>query len=64
MLGLFHVWTPAEPYGHDGDFTGIRNIVYAKANGKRVVDVMVNVDATDLSWGELEGEAQVALCYT
>jgi hypothetical protein len=34
------------------------------ANGKRVVDVMVNVDSTDLSSSELEGEAQVALCYT
>ena len=64
-LGLFRVQTACgTAYGHDGDFIGYRNVVYAKANGKRVVDVMVNVDATDLSWSELEGEAQVALCYT
>jgi D-alanyl-D-alanine carboxypeptidase len=64
-LGLTRVRTACgTAYGHDGDFIGYRNVVLAKANGKRVVDVMVNVDATELSWGELEGEAQVALCYT
>jgi D-alanyl-D-alanine carboxypeptidase len=64
-LGLMRVRTACGlAYGHVGDFIGYRNVVLAKANGKRVVDVMVNVDATDVSWGELEGEAQVALCYT
>jgi hypothetical protein len=50
-------------YGHDGDFIGYRNVVLAKANGKRAVDVMVNVDATDVRWSGLEGAAQVALCF-
>jgi D-alanyl-D-alanine carboxypeptidase len=64
-LGLTRVPTACgTAYGHVGDFIGYRNVVYAKANGKRVVEVMVNVDATDLSWSELESEAQVALCYT
>jgi D-alanyl-D-alanine carboxypeptidase len=64
-LGLMRVQTACGvAYGHVGDFIGHRNVVYAKANGKRVVDVMVNVDATDVSWGELEGDAQVALCFT
>ena len=64
-LGLMRVRTSCGlAYGHVGDFIGYRNVVYAKANGKRVVDVMVNVDTTYVSWGELEGEAQVALCFT
>jgi D-alanyl-D-alanine carboxypeptidase len=64
-LGLTRVRTACgTAYGHVGDFIGYRNVVLAKANGKRVVDLMVNVDATGVSWGELEGEAQVALCYT
>src|SRR5262245_20037799 len=64
-LGLTRFRTACGPaYGHVGDFIGYRNVVYAEANGKRVVDVMVNVDATDVSWSELETEAQVALCYT
>jgi len=64
-LGLMRVRTACGiAYGHVGDFTAYRNVVYAKANGKRVVDVMVNVDATDVSWSELEEKAQVALCFT
>ena len=64
-LGLMRVPTACGiAYGHEGDFIGYRNIALAKANGKRAVDVMVNVDATKLSWGELQGEAQVALCFT
>jgi D-alanyl-D-alanine carboxypeptidase len=64
-LGLMRVRTACgTAYGHDGDFIGYRNVVYAKANGKRVVDVMVNVDETDVSWSVLEGDAEVALCYT
>ena len=64
-LGLRRVRTACgTAYGHDGDFIGYRNVVYAKANGQRVVDVMVNADATDVTWGELESEAQIALCDT
>jgi D-alanyl-D-alanine carboxypeptidase len=64
-LGLMRVVTACGiAYGHDGDFVGYRNVVLAKANGKRVVDIMVNVDATDVRWGDLEGAAQVALCFT
>jgi len=64
-LGLMRVQTACGiAYGHDGDFIGYRNVVLAKANGKRAVDVMVNVDATDVRWQDLEGAAQVALCFT
>lgn len=65
-LGLMRVRTACGvvAYGHVGDFIGYRNVVAATANGKRVVDIMVNVDTTDVSWGELEGEAEVALCFT
>lgn len=64
-FGLMRVSTPCgTAYGHVGDFTAYRNVALAKANGKRVVDVMVNVDETDVSWSVLEGDAEVALCYT
>src|SRR5262249_29899969 len=40
-LGLMIVPTACGiAYGHDGDFIGYRNVVLAKANGKRAVDVM------------------------
>lgn len=64
-LGLTRVQTRCgTAYGHIGDFTAYRNVALAKSNGKRVVDVMVNVDETDVSWGELEGDAEVALCFS
>jgi D-alanyl-D-alanine carboxypeptidase len=64
-LGLALVRTPCgTAYGHVGDFTAYRNVALAKANGKRVVDVMVNVDETDVSWSELESDAEVALCFS
>ena len=54
-LGLTRVQTRCgTAYGHIGDFTAYRNVALAKSNGKRVVDVMVNVDETDVSWGELK----------
>jgi D-alanyl-D-alanine carboxypeptidase len=64
-LGLTRVRTSCgTAYGHVGDFTAQRNVALATANGKRVVEVMVNVDETDVSWNELEGDAEVALCFT
>jgi D-alanyl-D-alanine carboxypeptidase len=64
-LGLMRVQTACGvAYGHDGDLAGYRNVVYATANGKRVVDLMVNVDSTYVPWTELEGAAQVALCFS
>jgi D-alanyl-D-alanine carboxypeptidase len=63
-LGLERVSTACGiAYGHVGDFTAYRNVALAKTNGKRVVDVMVNVDPTDVPWGELLSAAQVALCF-
>jgi D-alanyl-D-alanine carboxypeptidase len=49
-------------FGHDGDFPGYRNIVWATANGRRVAVVMVNIDTTRVSWSRLRAAAITALC--
>jgi hypothetical protein len=49
--------------GHVGDYPGYRTIVWSNASGRRVAVVMVNVDLTRVSWGELRQAAQTALCY-
>jgi D-alanyl-D-alanine carboxypeptidase len=49
-------------FGHDGDFPGYRNIVWATANGRRVVSIMVNIDETRVSWKTLQAAAKAALC--
>jgi D-alanyl-D-alanine carboxypeptidase len=49
-------------YGHLGDGLGYRTAVYARADGRRVAVVMVNIDSTRVSWGELEASAESALC--
>jgi len=49
-------------YGHDGDFAGWRNAVYATASGKREAVVMVNVDDSGVAWRQIYAVAQKALC--
>jgi D-alanyl-D-alanine carboxypeptidase len=49
-------------YGHDGDFVAWRNVVFATPNGKREAVVMVNVDASRVSWDQLIAAAKLALC--
>jgi D-alanyl-D-alanine carboxypeptidase len=49
-------------YGHLGDGLGYRTAVYARADGRRVAVVMVNIDSTRVSWGDLESSVGDALC--
>ena len=62
-LGLRKAYTSCgTAYGHEGDFPGYRNTVWVTRDGRRAADVMVNVDATHISWDTLEGSSQAALC--
>jgi D-alanyl-D-alanine carboxypeptidase len=62
-LGLLRVQTACgRAFGHLGDGAGYRTVAYARPNGRRVVVVMVNVDATYVSWFELERAAETAFC--
>jgi D-alanyl-D-alanine carboxypeptidase len=62
-LGLLKVQTRCgRAFGHLGDGPGYRTVAYASPNGRRVVVVMVNVDATYVSWFELERAAETAFC--
>jgi D-alanyl-D-alanine carboxypeptidase len=62
-LGLKRTYTACGiAYGHEGDFPGYRNAVWATPNGRRVADVMINIDPTHVSWTSLEAAAQTALC--
>jgi D-alanyl-D-alanine carboxypeptidase len=62
-LGLQGYFTRCgSAFGHAGDFIGWRNVVLAKADGRRVAVVMVNVDATRLSNSRLLTAAISALC--
>jgi D-alanyl-D-alanine carboxypeptidase len=64
-LGLKKVYTSCGiAYGHEGDFPGYRNAVWVTRDGRRAADVMVNIDATHVSWDRLEAAAQAALCST
>jgi D-alanyl-D-alanine carboxypeptidase len=49
-------------YGHTGDAIGWRTIAYARSDGKRAAVVMVNIDSTEVDWGELATAAARALC--
>ena len=49
-------------YGHQGDTAGYRNEVWASANGRRVAEVMVNIDESRVSWSSLDTAAEAALC--
>ena len=62
-LGLMRFDTPCgRAFGHEGDFNGYRSVAVARLNGSRVALVMVNVDTTDLSWEQLDGSAERAVC--
>jgi D-alanyl-D-alanine carboxypeptidase len=49
-------------YGHFGDTPGYRNEVIASPDGRRAVDVMVNVDATFVASARLQAAAEAAFC--
>jgi D-alanyl-D-alanine carboxypeptidase len=49
-------------FGHDGDFPGWRNVVWATPNGRRVAVVMVNVDESHVPWSKLQAATRTALC--
>ena len=62
-LGLMRVETACgRVFGHLGDGPGYRTVAYASPNGRRVVVVMVNIDATYVSWSQLEAAAESAFC--
>jgi D-alanyl-D-alanine carboxypeptidase len=62
-LGLKITYTACgRAIGHEGDFPGYRNAVWATPDGRRVAIVMVNIDTTRVSWSRLETAAQTALC--
>jgi D-alanyl-D-alanine carboxypeptidase len=62
-LGLRKAYTSCGTvYGHEGDFPGYRNVVWVARDGRRAADVMVNIDATHVSWHRLQASAQAALC--
>jgi D-alanyl-D-alanine carboxypeptidase len=49
-------------YGHQGDTAGYRNEVWATPSGRRVAQVMVNIDESRVSWSALDAAAAAALC--
>jgi D-alanyl-D-alanine carboxypeptidase len=62
-LGLRIAYTACGPaFGHDGDSPGYLNVVWATANGRRVVAIMVNIDTTRVPWSKLHAAAKTALC--
>jgi D-alanyl-D-alanine carboxypeptidase len=62
-LGLKTTYTACgKAIGHEGDFPGYRNAVWATPKGRRIAVAMVNVDTTHVSWSTLETAAQTALC--
>jgi D-alanyl-D-alanine carboxypeptidase len=63
-LGLKMTYTACgAAIGHEGDFPGYRNAVWATPNGRRVAVAMVNIDTTRVSWSRLRTAAQTALCF-
>jgi len=62
-LGLRITFTRCgRAFGHDGDFPGWRNVVWATATGRRVAVVMVNVDESHVPWSRLQAATRTALC--
>jgi D-alanyl-D-alanine carboxypeptidase len=62
-LGLRKGYTSCgTAYDHEGDFPGYRNVVWVTRDGRRAAAVMVNIDATHVSWNRLEASARAALC--
>jgi len=48
-------------WGHNGDIPGWRNVVFATVDGRRVVQVMVNVDAK-VDWQRIDDAAEKVFC--
>jgi D-alanyl-D-alanine carboxypeptidase len=62
-LGLEIKATPCGiAYGHDGDMPGYRNLLWATGDGRRVVEVMVNVVSTRVGWPDIRAAAIRAFC--
>jgi hypothetical protein len=62
-LGLMRFDTPCgRAFGHEGDFNGYRTVAVSRPNGSRVAVVMVNLDTTYVSWEQLDGSAERAVC--
>jgi D-alanyl-D-alanine carboxypeptidase len=62
-LGLRIERTPCgTAYGHDGDIPGYRNVAWATGDGRRVVEVMVNVESTRMSWPLIRAAAAQVFC--
>jgi D-alanyl-D-alanine carboxypeptidase len=49
-------------YGHTGDALGWRTVGLVRSNARRAAVVMVNIDSTEVDWGELQTSAARALC--
>ena len=62
-LGLMRTYTGCGvAWGHIGDFAGYRSVALSQGDGRRVAVVMVNIDLTRVSWGELDRAANSAFC--
>ena len=62
-LGLGIAYTRCgTAYGHEGEMPGYRTIAWTTADGGRAASVLVNVDTTHVSWGQLRSAATTALC--
>jgi D-alanyl-D-alanine carboxypeptidase len=62
-LGLMRTYTGCGvAFGHEGDFAGYRSVALSRGDGRRAAVVMVNIDLTRVSWGELEQAAAKAFC--
>lgn len=48
-------------WGHNGDIPGWRNVVFATADGRRVVQVMVNIDGK-VDWRRIDDAAENVFC--
>ena len=48
-------------WGHNGDIPGRRNVVFATAEGRRVVQVMVNIDGK-VEWQRIDDAAEDVFC--
>ena len=63
-LGLFRFDTACgTAFGHIGAVTGYRTAVYARSDGSRVVEVMINIDNTFVRQADLDSAAETALCF-
>jgi D-alanyl-D-alanine carboxypeptidase len=62
-LGLEIKQTPCgTAYGHDGDTPGWRTVAWATGDGRRVIEVMVNVLDQRMTWPLIVAAATQAFC--